>query len=36
MSNKALVLFSGGHESATCPACELRAKGWHAHVGDAA
>jgi 7-cyano-7-deazaguanine synthase in queuosine biosynthesis len=36
MTEKALVLFSGGSESATCQACALRAKGWHAYVGGAA
>ena len=36
MSDKALLVFSGGQETATCPACELRAKGWHAYAGDAA
>jgi 7-cyano-7-deazaguanine synthase in queuosine biosynthesis len=36
MTEKALVLFSGAQDSATCQACELRAKGWHAYVGGAA
>ena len=36
MTETALVLFSDGPESATCQACDLRAKGWHAYAGDAA
>jgi hypothetical protein len=36
MTETALVLFSRGQESATCLGRKLRAKGWHAYVGDAA
>jgi 7-cyano-7-deazaguanine synthase in queuosine biosynthesis len=36
MTEKALVLFSGGQDSATCLGRKPRAKGWHAYVGGAA
>ena len=36
MTETALVLFSGSQDSATCQACDLRAKGWHAYAGDVA